>query len=57
MLNNANDLFRELFFLKLYCFTARTAIVIMTADLDIKTKLKEIPDNKTNTKEMVEASK
>ena len=57
MLNNANDLFRELFFLKLYCFTARTAIVIMTADSDIKTKLKEIPDNKTNTKEMVEASK
>jgi hypothetical protein len=29
----------------------------MTADLDIKTKLKEIPDNKTYTKEMIEASK
>jgi hypothetical protein len=29
----------------------------MTADLDIKTKLKEIPDNKTNIKEMIEASK
>jgi hypothetical protein len=28
----------------------------MTADLDIKTKLKEIPDNKTYTKEMIEAS-
>jgi hypothetical protein len=29
----------------------------MTADLDIKTKLKEISDNKTYTKEMIEASK